>query len=158
MYGRILDIHKYDNFERLSFAVIITNQTPLNLDKLKRIKEKLYDLINEANTLIEEKNTSQIVIISKSQMNKVKKITEVNTYIDLYEFDNFARFQVRNVSGKAPQDDAERDFRKKLLSDELDYIILKKYDEFGPIEYNQANYHHINYEFSLKGLEALYKD
>ncbi len=128
------------------------------MEKLKRIKEKLYDLITEVNTLIEEKNTSQIVIISKSQMKKVKKITEVNTYIDLYEFDNFARFEVRNVSGKLSQDFAEREFREKLLLNELDYIILKKYDWFGPIEYNKANYYHINYEFSLKGLESLYKD
>lgn len=91
-------------------------------------------------------------------MKKVKKITEVNTYIDLYEFDNFVRFQVRNVKGKFPQDYAEREFRERLLLNELDYIILKKYDEFGPTEYSKANYYHINHEFSLKGLEALYED
>ena len=128
------------------------------MEKLKRIKEKLYDLISEVNTLIEEKNTSQIVIISKSQMNKVKKIAIVNTYIDLYEFDNFARFEVRNVSGKLSQDFAEREFREKLLLNELDYIILKKQDWLGPIKYDTANYKQINYEFSLNGLEALYKD
>ncbi len=128
------------------------------MEKLKRIKEKLYDLISEVNTLIEEKNTSQIVIISKSQMNKVKKIAKVNTYIDLYEFDNFARFEVRNVSGKLSQDFAEREFREKLLLNELDYIILKKQDWLGPIKYYTANYKQINYEFSLNGLEALYKD
>ena len=91
------------------------------MENLKRIKEKLYDLITDVNTLIEEKNTSQIVIISKSQMKKVKKITEVNTYNDLNEFDNFARFEVRNVSGKLTQDYAEREFREKLLLNELNY-------------------------------------
>jgi hypothetical protein len=54
-------------------------------------------------------------------MKKVKKITEVNTYNDLNEFDNFARFEVRNVSGKLTQDYAEREFREKLLLNELNY-------------------------------------
>lgn len=128
------------------------------MEKLQKIKEKLYDLISEINILIEEKNTSQIIIISKSQMIKVKKIAKVNTYIDLYEFDNFARFEVRNVSGKLEQDFAEREFREKIQSNDLEFIILKKFAGPEPSDYRVANYQQINYEFSKKGLKSLYKD
>jgi hypothetical protein len=100
-----------------------------NMDSLLKIKRLLIEIINEVDNLIDESSSENELIIFKKDFHKIKFIEKLNSYRLLYEYDNFAKFEL--FSSNSSNDERYKYLTKlnyQLITGDLEKLILVRID------------------------------
>ena len=99
------------------------------MDSLLKIKRLLIEIINEVDNLIDESSSENELIIFKKDFHKIKFIEKLNSYRLLYEYDNFAKFEL--FSSNSSNDERYKYLTKlnyQLITGDLEKLILVRID------------------------------